>query len=222
VEKEINFDSLYKLQDQVLEIVSGLENNFYLTGGTALHRFYYNLRYSDGLDFFSSNDLLFSENITEILTACENSSIAYKRVVQAKDFQRIVINDFLQLDFVNDRVYREGKSNIIKGIRIDNIVNIFTNKVVAILDRDEEKDIFDLFAIFFNEEFSWKAMLNIANKKSPADRSFLIERIKSFTLEWLSNIKAIEKINITSKEIDQICADINDESFNSLFRRVAQ
>lgn len=222
MEKEINFDSLYKLQDQVLEIVTSLENNFYLTGGTALHRFYYNLRYSDDLDFFSSNDLLFSENITEILTACENSSISYKRVVQAKDFQRIVINDFLQLDFVNDRVYREGKSNIINGIRIDNIVNIFTNKVVAILDRDEEKDIFDLFAISFNEEFSWKAMLDIANKKSPVDRSFLIERIKSFPLEWLANIKAIEKINITIEEIDQICTDINDESLNSLFRGTDQ
>ena len=47
---------------------------------------------------------------------------------------------------------------------IDNKPNILTNKIVAIMNRDEERDIFDLCA-FYNEEFNWGAILSIANKK---------------------------------------------------------
>lgn len=35
-----NYDELYALQDKVLGIVFSEETPFYLTGGTALHRFY--------------------------------------------------------------------------------------------------------------------------------------------------------------------------------------
>jgi predicted nucleotidyltransferase component of viral defense system len=52
-----DYRGLYALQDLVLDKVFELDNDFYLTGGTALHRFYYNLRYSDDLDFFVSNSL---------------------------------------------------------------------------------------------------------------------------------------------------------------------
>lgn len=144
MEEKIDFMELYRVQDKLLKIIFALEHEFYLTGGTALHRFYYNLRYSDDLDFFSNNDELFSENISQILNACDKNGIRYNRIVQAKDFQRVMINDLLQIDFVNDRVYREGKSNIINGMRIDNKINILTNKIVAILNRAEEKDIFDI------------------------------------------------------------------------------
>jgi predicted nucleotidyltransferase component of viral defense system len=216
VEEKIEYSSLYKLQDKVLDIIFSLEHEFYLTGGTALHRFYYNLRYSDDLDFFSNNDLVFGENISEILNTCEKNGVEYRRVVQAKDFQRVMMDDFLQLDFVNDRVHREGKSNVINGMRIDNKLNILTNKIVAILNRDEEKDIFDLLAISYNEKFNWSEMLEIANKKALVERSFLIERLHKFPMEWLVNIKKVQTINISRDHLDQICRDISDDSDNSL------
>ena len=50
--EKITYQKLYQPQDEVLNIVFTLENDFYLTGGTALHRFYYNRRYSDDLDLF--------------------------------------------------------------------------------------------------------------------------------------------------------------------------
>lgn len=216
MEEKIEYSSLYKLQDKVLDIIFSLEHEFYLTGGTALHRFYYNLRYSDDLDFFSNNDLVFGENISEILNTCEKNGVEYRRVVQAKDFQRVMMDDFLQLDFVNDRVHREGKSNVINGMRIDNKLNILTNKIVAILNRDEEKDIFDLLAISYNEKFNWSEMLEIANKKALVERSFLIERLHKFPMEWLVNIKKVQTINISRDHLDQICRDISDDSDNSL------
>ncbi|MBI5050865.1 MAG: nucleotidyl transferase AbiEii/AbiGii toxin family protein, partial [Nitrospirae bacterium] len=41
---------LYPLQDKVFPAV--IDSPFYLTGGTALSRGYYNHRYSDDLDYF--------------------------------------------------------------------------------------------------------------------------------------------------------------------------
>ncbi len=67
MEKAVDFSTMYNLQDLFLQVVFSLQNNFYLTGGTALHRFYYKLRYSDDLDFFTHNDMLFGESINEIM-----------------------------------------------------------------------------------------------------------------------------------------------------------
>ena len=47
----INYKVLYELQDKVLDVVFKTENEFYLTGGTCLNRFYTEKRYSDDLDF---------------------------------------------------------------------------------------------------------------------------------------------------------------------------
>lgn len=48
-------EKLYPLQDGVMKIVKDLQLPFYLTGGTALSRFYYHHRYSDDLDYFVNN-----------------------------------------------------------------------------------------------------------------------------------------------------------------------
>ena len=69
-----NYQSLYHLQDKVLLLVSKLDNEFYLTGGTALHRFYYNHRYSDDLDFFVTNGQNFNEDVAEVIEQLKEES----------------------------------------------------------------------------------------------------------------------------------------------------
>jgi hypothetical protein len=59
-------------------------------------------------------------------------------------------------------------------------------------------------------------MLEIANKKALVERSFLIERLHKFPMEWLVNIKKVQTINISRDHLDQICRDISDDSDNSL------
>lgn len=49
-------ESLYPCQNEVMKLVDGLGAPFYLTGGTALSRHYFNHRYSDDLHFFLNND----------------------------------------------------------------------------------------------------------------------------------------------------------------------
>lgn len=217
MEKTINYKQLYTLQDEVLAIVSALDNSFYLTGGTALHRFYYNARYSNDLDFFTSSDDLFGESVNEILDGLEGK-YTLNHSVRVRDFHRILVNNSLQLDFVNDRVHRHGKSNIIGGIRVDNKVNILTNKVTAIISRDESKDVFDLFYLARHEEFSWNDILRIANKKSIVEKEILINRLNSFPLQWLENIKMIEQFKINQDMLEQICNDILLSKNNSFYK----
>lgn len=216
MEKEIDYKELYILQDEVLAIVFTLDNSFYLTGGTALHRFYYNHRYSDDLDLFAYKDALFGESVYELIDVLIEKEYSVKHTVKAKDFHRVMVNDFLQLDFVNDRVHREGKSNVINSIRVDNKTNILANKITAIIGRDEEKDIFDLFSLATNENFSWKNILKIANEKSVIEKDILIYRLESFPLEWLKNIKEIGSHEVTEDMIKQLCNDILLEQENSL------
>lgn len=216
MERCLDYESLYLLQDSVLTIVQSLENAFYLTGGTALHRFYYGARYSDDLDFFVSDGQNFHEDIKEIVDTLAEKGLPFCKDVNARDFFRITVDSTLQIDFVNDRVYRYGKSNIINKIRVDNKINILTNKITAILDRDEAKDIFDLFSLSYNETFNWGEILKIAEKKSVIEKDFLIYRLKAFPLSWLDKIKIIKPIEITNKKIEILCQDIIEESDNRL------
>ncbi len=214
--EELDYVALYALQDRVLDIIKELENDFYLTGGTALHRFYYDARYSNDLDLFVANGINFSEDVAEVIQTLEKSGLRVAKVVRSRDFYRIFVNDTLQVDFVNDRVYRYKKSIIINGYKIDNKLNILTNKICAIISRDEEKDIFDLFCLSFNEDFNWKEILKIANKKAVVEKDILIYRLQSFPLSWLSRIKKLKDIGITKEYIDKICDDIINGKSNSL------
>ena len=53
---DINFQTLYHLQDKVLEDIYAIDHDFYLTGGTCLNRFYHDKRYSIDLDLFNHNN----------------------------------------------------------------------------------------------------------------------------------------------------------------------
>ncbi len=218
MEKNIDYIKLYKLQDEVLEVVVALESSFYLTGGTALHRFYYGARYSDDLDFFVTNDEKMNESFDEIIQ--ELNILGYKVVVdvKARDFCRATVNKILQLDFVNDRVYRYKTSNVVNGIKVDNKINILTNKVNTIINRDEEKDVFDLFCLAYHEDFNWGNIFDIVNKKAVVEKDVFIYRLKQFPIIWLEKIKKIKKIDITLNDIERLCDDVLNEANNSLKR----
>jgi hypothetical protein len=218
MEKKIDYPNLYTLQDKILQIINALDNGFYLTGGTALHRFYYNARYSDDLDFFVNNSKTFNEDVKEILDTFESKEIFYSTQVASRDFYRVFVFNTLQLDFVNDRVYRYKKSIILNDILLDNKVNILTNKINAIVNRDEEKDVFDLMCLAYNEDFYWREILEIANKKQLIEKDIFLKRLSSFPLDWLRRIKQIKDMKIVQKDIEILCEDILKERNNSLKR----
>lgn len=62
---------------------------FFLTGGTALSRFYYNHRYSDDLDFFVHNDDNYAhhvQTVLSLLTYSEKISIDLSQISLEEKF----------------------------------------------------------------------------------------------------------------------------------------
>ena len=110
-----------------------------------MSRFYIEKRYSDDLDFFTNNSSRYSFAVKNI----KNELLKYfdvKVEVDSKDFIRYRINDLLQVDFVNDIAFRYKEVVVTKDcFLIDNIENILSNKITAVMGRDNPKDIFDIY-----------------------------------------------------------------------------
>ena len=190
----INFKELYKLQDKVLSAVFNIENEFYLTGGTCLHRFYLQKRYSDDLDFFTNHSLRFNIAAKKIRLELQkyfNVGV----IVESKDFNRYIINNTLQVDFVNDVSVRCNDVVISKeGYILDTVENILSNKLTSIVGRDEPKDIFDIFMIYKYLKVNWKNVLKCAHQKAYFGNEELLIRLKTFPK------KLIKKLSILDEE----------------------
>lgn len=68
-------EKLYPLQDGVLKTIAAGESRFYLTGGTAISRGFFNHRYSDDLDFFLNADDSFARQCEIALYDLRNNKI---------------------------------------------------------------------------------------------------------------------------------------------------
>ncbi len=64
--QEIYYSKLYDLQDRALNYIQRANTDFYLTGGTALSRFYLNHRYSDDLDLFVNHHPKFEQEVEKV------------------------------------------------------------------------------------------------------------------------------------------------------------
>lgn len=195
------YKQLYSLQDKILSVVFWGEeinnHSFYLTGGTALNRFFYPVRYSDDLDFFSCAGNVFREETNYLIEQFRKAGFVIEFQVNSRDFVRmaVVVDSAtapVRVDFVNDRVYREGKSIIKSGIRLDNLANISSNKITAIISRDNPKDVVDLITLA-REKNNWMEMIATAQKKENFEIAFLIKRLESFPVEWLCRCDFLQK-----------------------------
>lgn len=191
-DSHFDYESLYALQDKVFEIVFSAETEFYLTGGTCLSRFYQAKRYSDDLDFFTNASPRYAFAIRNITSALRQS-ITINVEVETKNFVRILADNRLRIDFVNDIVYRYKEPVVTEqNYLIDNIENILANKLTAVIGRDNPKDIFDILLIYTYYTFSWKEVLSAAHQKTGFTNEDLVVRLKSFPKKMFGQIKCID------------------------------
>lgn len=194
----LNYTNIYALQDKGLAVIFSTETTFYLTGGTCLNRFYHNRRYSDDLDLFTNENALFRDDVRILLDTLKSASLPYAIQVDTRDFVRLFIEERLQLDLVNDRVYRYGKSiRSPLGIVLDNELNICANKLCAIIGRDDPKDMFDLYTIFKKGKIDWKTVITAAAKKCVLDPEVLEYRLSSFPLELLDLLAVVDPTTVS-------------------------
>jgi hypothetical protein len=214
-------DTLYPFQDKILKVVESQKLDFYLTGGTALGRFYLNHRYSDDLDFFVNGHKAFKKQCSTAINALKNRWKC-DLATTSDMFVRIFIQQeamALKIDFVNDVPYHYGdikRSSIFH--RIDSWRNILSNKLCA-LSRLEAKDIADIIFIAKNYAFDWETIISEAKEKDLwVDPIEICRMINRFPHRLLSEIKWIEDVNVDELkiQINVIHDDIFMGSNNSL------
>jgi len=165
--EEIGFyeKEIYPLQDRIFEIASLYDDKIYLTGGTALSRFYFNHRLSEDLDFFTVTDDLkliardFIGRLTKkgFIIDIEKLEIYFARFfIKEKNY-------ILKIEFVREYNLFSGLIKTEKGIYINNLEDIGGNKITAFEDRAEIKDIIDLY--FITEKISLQKLFEIADLK---------------------------------------------------------
>ena len=143
-----DYAKLYLLQDKFLSwwLTQGFP--FYLTGGTALGRFYLNHRFSEDLDFFINADSQYPFFISELKSKIlSRFTVNVQQWLFADDYTRFfIIEDetTLKIELVNDVSYYIGKPAVYEYGKIDTPINILSNKLTALVSRDEPKDIFDI------------------------------------------------------------------------------
>jgi len=193
----VNYKLLYSLQTKVLQLFNSIKGPFYLTGGTALGRFYLGHRFSADLDFFVNGHEGFRKDLEPYMRSIKtNFNVQNEGSLITDDFVRLLIvqeQDFLKIEFVNDIQYRY-KLPIQNSIyAVDTVRNILSNKITCIVGRDEPKDFFDIISIAMNYQFNWIEIFNEAKEKALINEIDVSQRIAEFPTEWLLKVDWLEQ-----------------------------
>ncbi len=187
-----DYRKLYSIQDDFLSWFSGLELPFYLTGGTALGRFYLGHRFSEDLDFFVNADPEFIKLIGKVqVQLAKRFGVNLSETLVEEDFARFFIKEqgqILKVDFVNDVPQHSGETLQYTYGFIDNPLNILTNKLSAIVGRDEPKDYFDILHLALHYSFNWMEVFTLAKQKALLNELELAERLTYLPSTAFDNI----------------------------------
>ena len=164
-------ERIFEYRDIVLRALKGRTAPFYLAGGTALSRFYFQHRDSYDLDFFSQDYSL--EKIREFAGFIEKATGKKMKLIggnHREGFAKISIyelilgkNDALKIDFVKDVLPLAGPLKRVDGIDILSLEDIYLRKIHAVSGvlpqtdkigqkrfaggREEARDLFDLYRL---------------------------------------------------------------------------
>jgi predicted nucleotidyltransferase component of viral defense system len=218
-----DYRKLYQLQDKFLQWWPQLGLPFYLTGGTALGRYYLKHRYSEDLDFFVNADPHFPDYLSTIRKEISKSfQVSIGESLFTSDFARFYIEDesvYLKIEFVNEVDFRAGKPKKIYFGLIDTPLNIMSNKLSALSSRDEPKDVFDIMHIALNYSFNWIEIFNDAKHKAVINEIDVEQRLIEFPVQTFHSISFLENqpdMNRYPKLLETIANDFLLGSDNSL------
>lgn len=169
---------LYPLQDRVLARIASIETGFYLTGGTAASRGYLHHRFSDDFDLFVNDDARFELWAQRVIqTLADGPDWRVEVVHRDRRFVRGTVSSrdvVLKIEMVNDVPAHVGELRHDPTLgRLDSPENILANKLTAVVDRREPKDLADIWGFCCRMDLSCESALEAAQSKAaglfPAD-----------------------------------------------------
>ncbi len=167
-----SMDANTALQDRFLTqfFTSAVADGFYLTGGTALARFYFHHRESIDLDLFTNQpDVDFDAVNRAVLGILQTLDLRIQSQVTTAAFLQYIVDDqngvTLKVDMVRDVPVHFGDTLEINGVRLDSLENIGANKVLAIFGRTDAKDFIDLYWILQRTSLAFGDLYALAKGK---------------------------------------------------------
>lgn len=178
INPDFYFQTLYPFQDRVLQVINEVDTGFYLTGGTAASRGYLTHRFSDDLDLFVNDDGQFGLWVERLIQALSHHE-GWRCEVLLKEARFARLNVIqpelaLKVECINDVPAHTGeiRTHPVLG-RLDSPENILANKVTAALDREEPKDLADIWGFCCQMKLSLQDAITNAESKAagvfPAD-----------------------------------------------------
>ncbi len=164
--------------------------HFYLTGGTALAFFYLRHRQSNDLDFFTSVPELTNPFSHQLEAVLKNKGLSTRRLRATHSFVELVLESgagktIIQL--AQDSPFRfEPPSEFpaFPGLKVDNLRDIASNKLLALFGRAALRDFIDIYVLVTQGGFTEEALLEAAKRKDPGFDLYWLaiafERIHSF------------------------------------------
>jgi hypothetical protein len=169
---------LYPMQDGMLAQITRLETGFYLSGGTAASRVYLRHRFSDDLDLFVNDDDrfgLWAQRVIQSLAGTGGWHVSVGQQEARLVRLTVAAGDIsLRVEMVNDVPAHVGvlTRDPVLGL-VDSAENILANKLTAVVDRDEPKDLADIWGFCCRMGLSCETALEHAQSKAaglfPAD-----------------------------------------------------
>jgi len=180
---------LTKLQKKILNLFRILPDSeaFYLTGGTALSAFFLKHRKSNDLDFFTSVEDLIVPLSQKLDSLLQKEDLIIERLRGFHSFVELsassprestIIHLALDSPF---RFQQPSESKEFPGLKVDSLIDIASNKLLALFGRAALRDFIDIYFLI-KKHFKKDELIEKATQKDPG-----------FDLYWLG--VATEKID---------------------------
>ena len=171
MDRSFYFDKLYPLQDRALRAITNAGTEFYLGGGTAASRGYLQHRFSDDLDLFVNDDDRFGLWAHQLVPALEGIEGCQLTILDMqKRFARIRLTStdfFLKIELINDVPARIGEIVTHESLgRLDSAENILANKITAAIDRQEPRDLADIWGFCRKMSLPLNSAIEVAHSKA--------------------------------------------------------
>lgn len=180
---------LTNLQRKILLLFSELpdKETFYLTGGTALSAIFLQHRRSNDLDLFTNTEELILPLSQKLEASLIKEGFKVERLRGFHSFVELSVssaNDSTVVHFALDSPFRFEQPSVFKeipGVKVDSLIDIATNKLLALFGRAELRDFVDIYFLV-KDRYTKNELIEKSAQKDPG-----------FDLYWLG--VAMERIN---------------------------
>lgn len=163
------------IQEKILESFGEVKDSdqFYLTGGTALAYFYLKHRQSNDLDFFTSVEEIMDPFSRQLETHLAAKGFECARQRAFHSFVELIISlkgETTLIHLALDSAFRFEPTKTFSeypSLKIDNLTDIVSNKLLALFGRATLRDFIDVYSVIRKGHFSKQQLVEMAVRKDP-------------------------------------------------------